>query len=44
MRSAKLDESLPPAFYGRLAAECGIEIDLDAVIEESRRTHLGPQL
>ena len=32
------------AFYTRLAEECGSDIDLDAVIRESREIHLGPQL
>jgi hypothetical protein len=27
-----------------LAEECGTEVDLDALIRESRQTHLGPQL
>ncbi len=31
-------------FYARLAEECGTEVDLDALIRESRQTHLGPQL
>jgi hypothetical protein len=31
-------------FYARLAAESGSEIDLDAVIQENRRSHLGPEL
>jgi hypothetical protein len=30
-------------FYARLAEECGTEVDLDALIRESRQTHLGPQ-
>ena len=28
-------------FYARLAEECGTEVDLDALIRESRQTHLG---
>ncbi len=31
-------------FYARLAEESGTEIDLDAVIKESRKTHLGPRI
>jgi hypothetical protein len=31
-------------FYARLAKENGTEIDLDAVIEESRQAHIGPRL
>ena len=31
-------------FYARLAEECGTEVDLDALIRESRQTHLGRQL
>jgi hypothetical protein len=30
-------------FYARLVKDCGSEIDLDAVIRESRQIHLGPQ-
>lgn len=32
------------AFYARLAAHCGTDIDLDAVIRESRSIHPGPEL
>lgn len=31
-------------FYARLVMECGSDIDLDAVIQESRQIHFGPQL
>lgn len=31
-------------FYARLAAECGTDIDLEAVIRESRRGNSGPDL
>lgn len=32
------------AFYARLAAEAGTDIDLEAVIREGRRPHPGPKL
>lgn len=32
------------AFYARLSANSGTDIDLDALIRESRRTHEGPEL
>lgn len=32
------------AFYARLSAEFGADIDLEAVIRESRRTDFGPTL
>ena len=32
------------AFYARLSKEHGTEIDLDAVIRESRQPHTGPEL
>ena len=31
-------------FYARLAQDCSSELDLDAVIQESRQAHLGLQL
>lgn len=32
------------AFYARLAADYGTDIDLEAVIREVRRAHPGPEL
>jgi len=32
------------AFYARLSAEAGTDIDLEAVIRETRRAHPGPEL
>lgn len=32
------------AFYARLSAECGSDIDLEAVIREGRHAHSGPEL
>ncbi|HEV7367730.1 type II toxin-antitoxin system VapB family antitoxin [Arenibaculum sp.] len=32
------------AFYARLSANSGTEIDLEAVIRDSRRPHPGPEL
>lgn len=32
------------SFYARLAAECGTDVDLEAVIRENRRVHPGPEL
>jgi hypothetical protein len=32
------------AFYARLAANAGTEIDIEAVIRGSRRVHAGPKL
>jgi hypothetical protein len=32
------------AFYRRLSAECGADIDLEAVIRENREFHAGPEL
>ena len=32
------------AFYERMASESGTDIDLEAVIRESRRTNPGPEL
>jgi hypothetical protein len=32
------------AFYARLASEFGTDIDLDAIIRESRSRHAGPDL
>lgn len=32
------------AFYARLSANYGADIDLDALIRESRRAHPGPKL
>lgn len=32
------------AFYARLSANSGTEIDLEAVIREARRAHAGPEL
>lgn len=32
------------AFYARLSADFGTDIDLEAVIRESRRVHTGPEL
>ncbi|HUB14944.1 MAG TPA: hypothetical protein VMB34_23560 [Acetobacteraceae bacterium] len=32
------------AFYARLARDYGTDIDLDAVIRESRQVHPGPEL
>jgi hypothetical protein len=32
------------AFYARLSANSGTDIDLEAVIRESRRAHEGPEL
>lgn len=31
-------------FYARLSADCGTDIDLEAVIQEERRIHSGPEL
>ena len=31
-------------FYARLSASCGTDLDLEAVIRGSRRTHAGPEL
>ncbi|HHY48886.1 MAG TPA: plasmid stabilization protein [Alphaproteobacteria bacterium] len=31
-------------FYARLSADFGTDIDLEAVIRESRRVHTGPEL
>jgi hypothetical protein len=33
-----------PAFYVRLAEECGSDIDLEAMIRESREIIPGPEL
>lgn len=33
-----------PAFYARLSADAGTEIDLEAVIRAARRPHSGPEL
>lgn len=30
------------AFYARLTAECGTDIDLEAAIRQGRRVHSGP--
>lgn len=32
------------AFYARLSANSGTDIDLEAVIRDSRRAHAGPEL
>jgi hypothetical protein len=32
------------SFYARLSANCGTDIDLEAVIREARRVHSGPDL
>jgi hypothetical protein len=32
------------AFYSRLSAACGTDIDLEAVIREGRQAHKGPDL
>jgi len=32
------------AFYERLSRECGVDIDLEAVIKEGREPHPGPEL
>ena len=32
------------AFYARLSANSGTDIDLEAVIREARRAHAGPEL
>jgi hypothetical protein len=34
----------PAAFYARLSAECGADVDLDAIIRADRRPHSGPSL
>ncbi len=34
----------PAAFYERVAATCGTDIDLEAVIRAARRVHAGPEL
>ena len=31
-------------FYARMSAECGVDIDVDAVIRADRRKHGGPSL
>jgi hypothetical protein len=31
-------------FYERLSAECGTDVDLEAVIQAARRVHAGPDL
>ena len=32
------------SFYARLADETGVNIDLEAIIREGRKVHLGPEL
>lgn len=32
------------AFYARVSAKAGTDLDLDAVIREARRPHAGPEL
>ena len=34
----------PEAFYARLSASWGEDVDLDALIEDHRRPHSGPDL
>ncbi|MGX9431051.1 MULTISPECIES: type II toxin-antitoxin system VapB family antitoxin [unclassified Bradyrhizobium] len=34
----------PAAFYARLRANGGADIDLEAIIREGRRPHTGPEL
>jgi len=34
----------PAAFYARLKASVGVDIDLEAIIREGRRPHTGPEL
>ena len=31
-------------FYARLQAECGVDIDLESVLRESRKPNTGPEL
>ena len=33
-----------PAFYARLARDCGADIDLEAIIRENRAPNSGPEL
>jgi hypothetical protein len=32
------------AFYARLASDCSSDLDLEAVVRESRKINLGPEL
>jgi hypothetical protein len=32
------------AFYARLAATCGVDLELEAFIRQSRKIHTGPDL
>ena len=32
------------SFYARLSASCGTDLDLDAIIRETRDSHTGPDL
>lgn len=34
----------PEAFYKRLSETCGVEVDLNELIEDHRRPHSGPDL
>ena len=33
-----------PAFYARLASECGSDVDLETVIREHRKINPGPEI